>query len=690
MPRNKWTKEQLQSLYKMRTENEKSFTIIAKNLKKSYQATQRKFLRVDWEDFKKNPDDYIKEDVSVQKKWTQTDMGQLYAFLQSGQSYAFIAEKLGRSYISIERKAQTTNWQAWKAAVGNVDSPSTAISNNSTLILQLVEALVLLSRRDPDRLKTISEEEFRRKINFETDALPISFNELKNKVKQELDSIGLGNPEEISLGEGTYIIVGDSHGKWTKNKMFDLLTQVNKTLKPNGIIHVGHILDDDNDISYNWGHFKNLMVVAKQEELHFVQEQRNKYDFGFDIIRGGINLGRDLFVMNQDMIQDYVRTSLKTLDAVVFDPKVIVNCHRLEFIPKCSEENSSSYILSPGCICEPHIVKTIKQIDYLNQKGVKQAFSGGFSKYRRMQHLYNYWNQGLLIVNVDAKGNHTIIPCLIRKIDNGFATSYFDKIISNLGVHKPTKKIFVTADAHCPEHDTNALDVQEQICKDYNPDILVNLGDVDDYASLNHHEMEKGVVILKDILAEAATSNHIMKKMTKWAKELHIIHGNHERFALDFIGKFPQFAQFLNFKFLCGVEELGYKMTDLKNVLKIGDAKFIHGDIKMFGQPGDKLEKASRTFGENVFVGHTHYPSIRFGGYSIGLSGKLDQEYNEPNASTWIHGFGLCNQYGGMSWPTTISIYNYACIINGKTYNPINPDSWKVKKYKAKLSFDIA
>jgi len=688
MPRSTWSKEQLFSLYKMRTEDKKSFSEIAQALKKSSQATQRKFLRVDWEDFKKNPVDYLKEDNSEQKKWDQLEMSQLYAFLQSGKSYSFVAEQLGRTYTAIERKAQTTNWQAWKIAIGNSES-NPSVSDVSTLTTQLVEAFVLLSRRDPERLKTITEKEFRRKINFETDPLPVSFNELKNKAKQELDSIGLGNPEEISLGEGTYLIVGDSHGKWTKNKMFDLLTQVNKTLKPDKIIHVGHILDDDNDISYNWGQFKNLIVVAKQEELHIVQEQRNKYDFMFDIVRGGVNLGDDLFVMNQDMIQDYVRTSLKSLDAVVFDPKVIVNCHRLESITKCSEENTSSYILSPGCICEPHIVKTIKQIDYLDKKTVKQAFYGGFSKYRRMQHLYNYWNQGLLVIHVDSEGNHTIIPCLIRKMSDGFATSYFDKIISNTGVHKPTKKIFVTADAHCPDHDTSALDVQEQICKDYKPDALVNLGDVDDYASLNHHEMDRGVVILKDIISEAATTHYVMKRMAKWAKELHVIHGNHERFALDFISKFPQFASCLNFKFLCGIEELGYKMTDLKDVLKIGSTKFIHGDIKMYGQPGDKMEKASRTFGENIFIGHVHYPAIRFGSYSIGLSGKLDQEYNEPNASTWIHGFGMCNQYKGLSWPTTIAIYNYACIINGKIYNPVNPDSWKVKKFKAKLAFDI-
>lgn len=688
--KNKWSKDELLSLYKYKFEDGKTHKEIAELLGKTEGGVNLKARRTDWDTFTEDPEGYL-SGGNCSRKWTQVDMAQLYAFLQSGKSYAEISDELKRSYIAVERKAQTTNWKAWKAAVGDPDSPKSDIANNETIKAQLAGALVCLARHDKQRLNNINEKEFQRKINLDEN-LPVSFGEIKIEASKQLDSLGFGNPEVLELGEGTYIIVGDSHGKFTKTNMFHLIKEVESAVKPSKIIHIGHLLDDDNDISYNWGKFKNLVVVAKIEELKFVQDQRNKYDFKYNVVRGGVQLGSTLLITNQDMISDYVKNPLSTLDSQIFDDQVVVNCHRLEMMPKCSEDGSS-YIASPGCICERHINNTIRQIDFVDGKTVKQAFYGGFSKYRRMTHMYKYWDQGLIVVHVDKNGNHSIIPCLIRKIGSSFVTSYFDKIITSEGVRVPDKKIFVTADMHSPNQDNNVLDVQEQICKDYAPHAVANVGDSHDYRSLNHHEMDRGIVITQNILDESAQVYSALKRMSKWAKERYIIYGNHERFATDFVSKFPQFGNYLDFKFLCSLDHLGYKHTDLKKVLKIGPTKFIHGDLTMYGQPGSKLEKSSRTFcndGENIFVGHIHYPAIRFGSYSVGLCGKLDQTYNEPSASAWIHGFGLCNQYRGLSFPTTVAIIDNRCIINGKKYSPKNPESWNVKKYSVKLVYEMA
>ena len=470
--------------------------------------------------------------------------------------------------------------------------------------------------------------------------------------------------------------------------MFDMLKQTIKFINPSKIIHIGHLLDDDNDISYNWGYFDNVIILARSEELKLIQGQRNKFNFHFDIVRDGITLGDNLLVANQDMISDYVMTSIKSLDSEIFEPQVIVNCHRLETISKCSTDDTIQYLASPGGLCEKHVVKTIKQIDFTDDKTVKSAFTGSFPKYRRMEKMNKYWNQGMIIVHVAKDGSHTIVPCAINKVEHEYATSYFDKIISSDGIFTPSKRIFVVGDVHSPNHDSNVLDIQEQICNDYNASTLVNVGDAHDFRALNHHDMNKGKVITGDVLREAAKTHHLLKRMRKWAKDCHIIKGNHERFGNDFSDKFPQLYAYLDFAFMCDLDGLGYRITDLKDVLKIGSAKFIHGELELYGQSGTKSEKVSRTFGHNTFIGHIHYPSIRFGTYSVGLSGKLDQGYNEANASTWVHGFGLCNQYKGVSWLTTLAIVNNKCILNGKIYKPKNPKSWDIKKYDAKLIFN--
>jgi predicted phosphodiesterase len=693
---NTWVKKDLLKMIEMKKHG-KSIADIAKVLNRSAESVYAKMHRINWKVVDNNPDKFVEEHQgSNPRKWSNDEMIQLDAYIQAGQSYDFIAQKLCRGIVSVERKAQDTDWKAWRA-INNINGEGGQIDGDSfieseidrvKMIDSFVNSILSLGRGDPARLNGITEKEFLKKVNLDKKKLFISFAELKEKAEKELTKIGFKNPEEVRLGEGTYLVVGDSHGKHTKRSMFRLLEQVNRYVKPDKIIHIGHILDDDNDISYDWGKFNNLIIVAREEELRTIQDQRNKFKFNFDVVRFSAHLG-ELEVSNQEMISDYVKTSIASLDPEIFNEQVIVNCHRVESFTRCTNEKPS-YMVSPGCICEEHIITTIKQIDFDGDHTVKQANWTGFSKYRRWRHMSKYWEQGMIVVHVDKHGNHTVIPCVIQKVQDGFGTSYFDKIITSQGVFDPDKKIFVNGDLHCDLHDADILDIQEQICKDYKPDIQVNLGDTINNKALNHHFIDKGIPILnKKIMDESAQTYAILKRMSSWAKESHMIYGNHERFAQDFVDKNPQFGDMLDFRFLCSLEEMGYQLTELKDVLKINGVKFVHGDIVMYGQPGTKIEKCSRTFGRDVFVGHIHCPAIRFGCFSIGLTGKIDQEYNEPNASKWVQGFGMCNQYKGKNWATTIAIINRQCILNKKLYKPIDPSSWQLKGYKARIVYDV-
>jgi len=691
--RKNWTVDELKELYRLKKEGH-SFCDIAAMLKdrgRGHGAYSRKYKRVNWDLFFKNPEDFINNDC-IMKKWTDEEMIQLDAFLQTGSSYNFMAEKMNRTVASVEHQAKNTDWKAWrelrKVNLLLDDTDDQVENKKKELTEQLVNHILSICRFDFKRIETLAENDFLTRINLDKSKLFISFSDLRTLARNKLVEMGFGNPETIELKAGRYIVVGDSHGKYTKKDMFAMLRQVNETLKPDKIIHVGHILDDDNDISYDWGEFSNLIVLAKVEELKTIQEQRNKYNFSYDIVRENIMIG-DMVITNQDIIGDYVRTAISNLDSEILYKRTIVNCHRLEFTTRCCNEGPS-FFASPGCLCENHIVRTIKQIDFQDGRVIKQAFHEGFIKYRRMGQLNKYWERGMLVVNVGSNGNFTVVPCSIKKSPKGFATSYFDKIITSKGVFNPDKKIFVTGDLHCDLHDVNVLDIQEQICKDYKPHIHVNVGDTMNYSSLNHHVMDRGGVILeKTILDEAAQTYFVLAKIKKWAPESYLIYGNHERFAKDFVEKFPQFRGYLDFKFVCNLEDIGYRLIPFKSVLKIGTAKFIHGEIRMFGQTGSKLEKASRTFdsGGGIFIGHIHRPEIRFGCYSVGLSGILDHEYNEPESSNWMQGFGLCNQWGKINFMTTIGIINNSCIINKKSYNPVDIQSWNYGNYRANIVY---
>jgi hypothetical protein len=328
-------------------------------------------------------------------------------------------------------------------------------------------------------------------------------------------------------------------------------------------------------------------------------------------------------------------------------------------------------------------------MDFTDGIQVKQSYPDSFTKYRKMKHMYKFWEQGILVINVDKTGNYTIVPCRISLTSKGYTTSYFDKIYTENGVFAPQEKIFINADIHCPNHSPEILSIQDQFCNDYKPTKHVNLGDQCDNRSVNHWEMSRnGWAIQSNILYEMAYAHYLMRKMSGWATKTYLLFGNHERFVKDFVDKMPQLKELFNLEFVLGIKSLNISVTNLKEMLKMHGITFVHGDFKMFGQRGGtKLEKISGTFGRNTVIGDVHYPSMRLGCCSIGMTGVLDQKYNEKNASKWAHGLGYCNVFDGVPFITSISIPESKCHIDGNVYAPKDCEKWIMRDFQAEISY---
>lgn len=550
----------------------------------------------------------------------------------------------------------------------------------------IINALLQLGRHDIERVSHMTVREFAKKTNAHHFIDEIDFEDMKKQAVQELLNMGYHRPETVELPPGTYLVIGDSHGVHTAPAMFKLLHNLNEQLNISKIIHIGHMLDDDNEFSYSLADVDNLLVLARTEEIKIIEDKLDEMeeDLDFEIIRNEIIIG-DYHICNQDLISDYVNTFVGNLDSEIFPYKTITNLHRHEMDVRCSYAGRS-IIMSPGCLCDKHIVKTIKQIDFTNGYSVKLAYHDGFSKYRRMGHMYQYWQHGAIVVQYDGE-QVTCVPIRIKQINNEYVTSYFDKIITSEGVAEPDKKIFINGDIHVTYHDDDVLDIQEQVNQDYKPDIFVTLGDTYNCSALNHHALDRGEVIKDiDIMDEMTTLNFILSRMGKWAKEKYIFFGNHERFLRDFCDKYPQLSNLLDFVFLSGLKDLDYNFIDLKDVLEIGPLRIVHGDMKMYGGKGRRIERASRVFKECI-MGHIHYPSCRFGCYSVGLSGVMDHDYNEPNASNWTQSFILCNQYEGENFVSPIIISDYSVILNNKLYTSVDSNFSRFTTGNAKLVY---
>jgi len=575
-------------------------------------------------------------------------------------------------------------------------------NSKEEIFSNLTNALIELSRHDLERLESIDEISFVTATKAYEAMEDFDFAEIKKKAEQELYNAGLHRQEHLSLKPGTYIVVGDSHGNHTRNKMFDLLEVVSQHLNVDNIIHVGHMLDDDNKINHNWQRFDNVILVSNLAETRIIEEildkdrndevlnqwlsgrgidqehleeykKKHRPDFDFNIVRKEVSIG-DVIVANQYLIRDFVKTSISRLDSAIFKSS-IVNLHRVEMDYRLSDRERH-FVMSPGCMCEKHIIKTIKQIDFTTRPyTVKISYSDSFIKYRRMRHMYEYWQQGMVVVHYDGE-TVTSVPLRIHNIDGEYVTSYNDEIITSSGIEKPERKIFVNADIHVEYHDGDMLQMQEEIVKDYKPDVYVNLGDTANGSALNHHRMDRREVILEeDIVREFGVVNYIINRTAKWADEKYILFGNHERFLRDYTDKFPQLKSLINFETLSGLNEAGYTMIDLKRVLEIGGMHFLHGDTIFYGKSGTKMERASSSYGPSI-VGHVHYPSTRFESHSVGLSAKYDHGYNEPDASRWTRGFLKCNQYKGYSFVLNYAVPGDKVIIGDKVYEAKDGESW--------------
>lgn len=572
-------------------------------------------------------------------------------------------------------------------------------SDDSVQFEDLVSGLIELARYDIDRLKTINIREFASKTNCHEFLKTHNYVEILDAAIQRMHDMGYCHPETNVFGKGTYLIVSDSHGKHTKTDMFKLLKNVYDTLEVDAIFHIGHILDDDNDVSYRWKYFDTVNVLACVEELTNIQKNMDREQemfangdveqpYNFIITRREIILG-NLTLRNQNLITDYTKTFIKNIDQQIYNESVVTNSHRHELFSR-NTYGGVQFIASPGCICEKHIVKTIKQIDFTDGYQVKMAMPSGFKKYRRMQDMYNFWEQGMFIVHVDDDGDFSIVPCRIKQIKGKYVTSYFDKIITESEVTKPDIKIFMNSDIHCDKHDIRILDIQDKVVKDYKPDVYFNLGDIQNNGALNHHEMGRGYPIDKAIVDETSTLHYILKKTSEWADEKYLIYGNHERFSKDFWRKFPQLKGLIESLLDSATAKYGFQMVDHLNVSQLGDATFVHGDMRLFNQTGNSLEKFAKTYKNNVIMGHVHYTAIRFGCYSLGLTGLLDQEYNEVNASNWVHGFGTCNIYNGVSFISNYSIVNNKTHINNDKYTVEQSAlDWVTPTYKFTIDFDF-
>ena len=534
----------------------------------------------------------------------------------------------------------------------------------------------------------------------------IDFQQIKEVAEEVLkEEYGLKYPADKTFGEGLYLVVGDSHGKHMKTCMFQLLKNLDSVFNFDRIFHIGHILDEDSVMSYHWKPMEKVTIISKKEEIRRIAEllkywDEEGIDYNFNIIRDSIKLG-NLTVRNQDQFpNEYTTVALDKLEQMFNQEHSLVNFHRHEMFSMPTWEDKNLMFMSPGCLCEQFVNKTARILDFTTGRGVVQTFADGYNQYRRRGELKNLWEQGLYIVHVDADNSFSVVPCRIKDVAHKVkATAYFNTIITSEEKdfqHTADTFNVVTGDAHVPRQDPEALAIINNFISDFEFNKHINLGDVCQNDAVNHHNLDKKNIqkyATTSVLADFANSHNYIAKTKDWAEDHYLIFANHERFARDFIEKWPQFEELLDVKKLLRLDKLGIELIEHQQITELDGSIYLHGDIKSYGQRGKIYEKVGRNFDTNkwpAFIGHIHYPCIRFGCYSVGMTGLMDQDYDEPTASRWMHGFGMAASYKNISWNTTIPIIDGILYFNGKHYGNVSIDEIDYWNNPEKIDFKIS
>jgi len=561
---------------------------------------------------------------------------------------------------------------------------------NEILFNNLVQGLIGYVSHKLDKLHFVREKEFwdsHTNSKLAAKECGTDFDAIKNAAENILEEeYGLKYPTGIQLGEGVYLVVGDSHGKHMKTKMFQLINNLDSMLNFDNIIHIGHLLDDESIMSYHWKSMEKVIMLTKKNELKRIAELLHDWDaakveYKFNIIRDELYLG-DLIVKNQDQYpNEYTTVALDKIEQLINQQSSVLNFHRHEMFSKTTDGDHDLLYMSPGSLCDPFVSKTIRTWDYVGRKSHNETFTGGFNKYCRREEFKELWEQGLIVVHVDANGDFTPIMCRIKDVDDlTKATVYLDKVITSDKenfIKTPRSLNLVTGDAHVPLVDPVTNAIITLVTQDIKFDNHINLGDVCQNEAVNHHNISKKKLSkYKDVnfIKDFGCAHHYIKNTLSWAENHYLLYANHERFMRDFTDTWPQFEGMFDLRKLLRLDDLKVELLEHKSLLRKDDALFAHGDILSYGQRGSINEKMARNYDAHntpIFIGHVHYPSIRFGCYSVGMTGNLDQGYNEPMASRWMHGFGISASYAGIGWNTTIPIINDVLYFNDTHYNRI-------------------
>lgn len=216
-------------------------------------------------------------------------------------------------------------------------------------------------------------------------------------------------------------------------------------------------------------------------------------------------------------------------------------------------------------------------------------------------------------------------------------------------------RLVVQPDTHVPEHDTVAVNAFCKFLAWYKAHGLVNLGDFQEMAPVAHWPAQDADVrrLVPDLLKGREVLGQIGAASGPQCRYKQFLMGNHEYWLSMYLAQripevldgLEQLGTDLRLEKLMGLEDFGYDVVPLNEILKVGHAHFIHG----FYTSSHHAKKHLDVFGCSIYYGHLHdvqsYSAVSVKGLheamSLGCLRTLDAKFMKGKPNNWSHSFGI-------------------------------------------------
>ena len=275
---------------------------------------------------------------------------------------------------------------------------------------------------------------------------------------------------------------------------------------------------------------------------------------------------------------------------------------------------------------------------------------------------------GFVVVEIDDKNNIAHIRSVSANEDGEFNDLIYR--VSDGGVTFEAPEYLVWGDSHFAQKDEKVTNAFRKLCTDLGIRKSV-LHDVWDSCSINTHNLKNPIIqhqLMKEGKDDLRKELEQMIKELKWfekhMEQTLIVSSNHDDMLdramsqgdwRDNLRNAEIFVEMLALT-LSGKAKDGIIPHTINSefnkitALGLNDSYEVNGvELALHGHKGPNGAKGNiNSFAKlstKTIIGHSHSPGIRWGCYQVGVSCKLDHEYNK-GLSSWAYAGVTLNKYG--------------------------------------------